>query len=87
MSISLMKFYVKIKILYNNQVIYYQLCIKGEDNKELIFNFYTIEDAICFTEQVVNKCNANAEIIKKYKSMYDNGEFENAYSKKKVKYG
>ena len=82
-SISLMRFYIKIKILHNNQVLYYQLYIKGENKDELLFNFYTIEDAICFTEQVVNKCDDTIEIMEKYKLMYNNGEFEKVYTKKK----
>ena len=45
LSISLMLFHVKIEILKNDQTIYYQLFVKGNDEKELTFNFYTIEDA------------------------------------------
>lgn len=85
MSISLVKFYVKITILHDNQNVYYQLYIKGDYDKELLFNFYTIEDAIRFTEQVVSKCDNTLEVINNYNLMFNNGEFENPYSKKKIK--
>lgn len=83
LSISLMRFYTKIKILKNNQTVYYQLYINGKDNKELTLNFYTIEDAILFTEQIIAKsCNTN-EILEKYNLMFENKVFINPYSKKR----
>ena len=85
LSISLWKFYVKIKILHNDQTVYYQMYIKAHDNEELVFNFYTIEDAISFTEQIVNKCNDSSEVVKNYELMFNNGEFEKTSSKKKIK--
>ena len=59
------------------------LCHKGEKSKELTFNFYTIEDAISFTEQIVAKsCDTN-EMLEKYISMFKNEEFKKTYSKRK----
>ena len=83
LSISLMRFYTKIKILKNDQTIYYQLYVKGNKDKDLIFNFYTIEDAILFTEQVIAKSRDTDEVLEKYVSMFENEKFKNPYSKKK----
>ena len=83
LSISLMRFYTKIKILKNDQTIYYQLYVKGNEDKELTFNFYTIEDAILFTEQTIAKSHDTNEILQKYISMFKNEKFKSSYSKKK----
>lgn len=83
LSISLMRFYVKIQILKNNQMIYYQLYTKGENNKNLTFNFYTIEDAIFFTEQIIAHSYDIDEILKKYVSMFENNVFIKSYLKKR----
>ena len=83
LSISLMKFYTKIKILKNDQIIYYQLYVKGNEDKELTFNFYTIEDAILFTERIVAESHDTNEILEKYISMFENEKFKGPYSKKK----
>ena len=85
LSISLMKFYTKIKILKNDQTIYYQLYVKGNEDKELTFNFYTIEDAILFTERIVAESHDTNEILEKYISMFENEKFMGPYSKKKKK--
>ena len=82
LSINLIGFFVKIKILKNNKFVYYQLYIKGD--KTLTFNFDTIEDAITFTEQIVNKCHDTDEVVEKYISMFENGKFViKTYRKKK----
>ena len=81
--ISLMRFYIKIKILKNDQTIYYQLCVKENEEKELTFNFYTIEDAILFTEQIIAKSHDTNEILEKYISMFKSEKFKIPYSKKK----
>ena len=75
LSIYLMRFYTKIRILKNDQTIYYQLFVKGHDEKELIFNFYAIEDAISFTEQVINKSKNSSEVLEKYTLMFENDNF------------
>ncbi len=51
--------------------------------EDLIFNFYTIEDAILFTEQVIAKSHNTYEIFEKYNEMFENEKFKNPYSKKK----
>ena len=83
LSISLMRFYAKIKILKNDQTIYFQLFVKGHDEKELTFNFYTIEDAISFTEQIINKSKDSDEVLEKYTSMFENDIFYSPFQKTK----
>ena len=83
LSISLMLFHVKIEILKNDQTIYYQLFVKGNDEKELTFNFYTIEDAISFTEQVINKSKDSNEVLEKYTLMFENNMFYSPFLKTK----
>lgn len=80
--ISLMRFYVKIKILKNDKTIYYQLLVKESEGKDLTFNFYTIEDAISFTEQTINKCQNTDEVFEKYTFMFENKMFHCLYPKK-----
>ena len=83
LSISLMLFYIKITILKNDQTIYYQLFVKGHDEKELTFNFYTIEDAISFTEQVINKSKNSNEVLEKYTLMFENNMIYSPFPKTK----
>ena len=85
LSISLMKFYVNIKISKNDEFIYYQLSIIENSNTELVFNFYTIEDAISFTEQVVANSFDINEVREKYILMFENNSFSNPYERKKKK--
>lgn len=78
LSISLMKFHAKIRILKNSQMIYYELNIKGEDNL-LTFNFYSIEDAISFTEQIVAKSHDTKEVLEKYNLMFEKEQFKSPF--------
>ena len=80
LSISLISFYTRIEILENNQTIYYRLYVKGNDNKELTFNFYTIEDAISFTEQIIAKSHDINEVLEKYIIKFENEKLNNSYS-------
>ena len=80
-SISLMRFHARINILKNNQFIYFQTIINGEDN-ELTFNFYSIEDAMSVVEQVVAKSKNTNEIIEKYILMFEKEKYEKTLSKK-----
>ena len=74
MSISLLRFHVKIIILTNNNFIYYRTIINDEQ-KELTLNFYSIEDAVGFTEKVVNNCHDIKEIIEKYEEKFEKDDF------------
>ena len=80
--ISLLRYYVDITICKNDEFIFYRLRVIDEDRKELIFNFYSLEDAVRFTEDTINKCITSEEIINSYDKQFKNNKFK---SIKKVK--
>lgn len=75
LSISLMRHHVKIKVLKNDERVFFQLEVIDSKRNKLVFNFYTLEDAISFTENVVAKCSNNIEITNAYIEMFNNDEF------------
>lgn len=74
-SISLPHLHAKFSILKNDEYVYFQLIVKDSNMKTLTFNFYTLEDVISFTENIVSKCWTNEEVVARYQQMYDDGEF------------
>jgi hypothetical protein len=74
LSISLMRHHVSIRILRSGKNNVYQLKVIDSNREELIFNFYTLEDAISFTEDVISKCYDNKEIVNNYISMFNNND-------------
>lgn len=83
LRISLMRFYVQIKVLKNEKTVYYQLFVKDSDDRELTINFYALEDAISFTEQVVNKSEDSNEVLEKYTLMFGSDIFYSPFPKTK----
>ena len=81
LSISLIRFYISIKVLKSNQSIYCRLYIKGNDDEDLILDFCTIEDALLFTEKVINKCCDLNEVLEKYNLMFSNEKNDSEPSK------
>ena len=75
-TISLMRYCVKICIDYNDINIYYRLTVYDSDMNELVFNFYSLEDAVWFTESVINKCNSYHEIIEQYEKNFNDKKFK-----------
>ena len=55
-NISLLRFHTSINILKNDDYVFFHVKVVDEYGKELKFNFYTLEDAIYFTENVVVNC-------------------------------
>ena len=86
-QISLMRFYIEITILKNNDSIYYKLEVIDNSKTELIFNFYTLEDAITFTEEIINSCYTIEEISTIYIEEFKKGKYQplKNKSKKKIK--
>jgi hypothetical protein len=83
LSISLKKFFVRINILKNDKFIFYKMTINNETQEELVFNFYSLEDAILFTEKVVANSNSNNEIVNYYYDMFNNKQFASLESSNK----
>ena len=75
-SISLMRYFVEISIDYNDVNLFYRLIIRDSNKNELVFNYYSLEDAIWFTENVINKCESFKEIINEYESEFNNNRFK-----------
>ena len=76
LAISLMRFYVGIKICSENDDIY---CIARvvnaeSDIKEISFKFLSLEEAITFTENTVAKCFTFEEVRNKYLAFRDKQE-------------
>jgi len=74
-SISLSHLHAKFNVLKNDKFIYFQLTVTDSNMQTITFNFYTLEDVISFTENVVSKCWTNEEVITRYQQMFENGEF------------
>ena len=73
--ISLMRYAVKIRVMQNEDTIYYHLEVyEYSDNADLILNFYSLSDAISFTENVVQVGYNIEDIIEKYLEKGQNGE-------------
>ncbi len=77
LSISLMRHHVSIRILRNDKNIFYQLAVIDSNRESLLLNFYTLEDAVRFTEDNISKCMDNKEILKQYKELFYNEQFAN----------
>lgn len=85
MGISLLRYYAKISILKNNDFIFYRITIIDANRKELVFNMYTLEDAVSFVENVVAISHDYDEILHEYKKMYEENKFKSPKELKKIK--
>jgi len=73
---SLMQWAVSIDFCHNGENLYFPLKVYRDGKELLTFNFYTYEDAISFTNHVINKYNTTEEIIEKYKEMFSENRFK-----------
>lgn len=78
LAISVMRYHVEIRV-YQDDIIIYKLRVVNSKKKSLIFDFYSLEDAITFTERVISKSKTLEDIKEVY-----NDSFENSKSKEKV---
>ncbi len=82
-SASLRHWAVSIDFCHNGKNLYFPLKVY-KDGKELLkFNFYTYEDAISFTNHVVNKCWTTDEILEKYQEMFSEKKLKSLEEKVK----
>ena len=81
-STSLMNWYVSIDISMNNKNLLFPLKVYKGGKVVLTFNFYTFEDAIGFTNNVVNKSWSIEDIVLKYQTMFSENCFVGANGKK-----
>lgn len=76
LSISLSHYYVKIIICKNDDFIFYKLEVFNNNKAELTFNFYSLEDAIIFTETTILKQLTIKEIIESYQTQFRQNKFK-----------
>ena len=74
LTISLMRFHVKIQLKQAKERIIVQLIITDQEQKNLSFHFNTLEEAITFTERIIDKSANNQEIIDKYMEFQEKKE-------------
>jgi len=76
LSISLISFYVNIKMISENDEIYYIARVINSESeiKEVGFKFLSLEEAITFTENIVSKCFTFDELRDKYIVFRDSKE-------------
>ncbi len=74
-TISLPHLHAKFNVLKNDTFIYFQLIVTDSSMETLDLNFYTLEDVIMFTEDVVNKCFSKEDVLDKYQQMCKGGVF------------
>ena len=85
LSISLMRYFVKISICQNNKFIFYRLEVFEKGRVALVLNFYSLSDAIHFTEKIIQKCTEISEIVQQYISRFQTGEFNQTIKNEKIK--
>lgn len=65
MGISLMKYYVDIELVSKNDKVMAKLRLNDENMKRLVFMFESLEEAVTFAEDVINKdCYVSIDDIK-----------------------
>lgn len=85
LSISFLRYHVSIRILKNDKTIFYQLEVMNSNREVLLFNFYSLEDAIIFTEQIIQKSKTLKEIVKSYQEQFKEEKFKSFQKVKKLK--
>ena len=77
LAISLIRYYVSIRLIDEDEKNVFLLKVStGMAEKEISLKFDSMEDAIVFTEDVIDKCSSLDEI----KTVY----YDTLYDKKKV---
>lgn len=76
LSVSTMNHHTTITVCKNKKEIFFRVRILNSEREELIFNFYSLEDAIAFTEKTVSQCRNNDEIVEKYCEQYQKGKLK-----------
>lgn len=74
-SISLMRFYVGIEIMKDDVDVFYRLSVYKDNKVALVFDFYSLEDAVRFTEDEIDECYTIDDIVAIYKEDYPENKF------------
>ena len=84
LSLSLIRYFLKITICKNDYDIYFRLEVYENSKVVLTFNFYSLEEAICFAEETIQKCNSVKEIADCYTKQWQTGKLKRTKNKKLV---
>lgn len=76
LSIALPHYYVKITTSKNDDFIFYKLEVINNSKIELTFNFYSLEDAIVFTETTIARLLTIKEIVESYQGQFRQNKFK-----------
>jgi hypothetical protein len=79
-SISLMNFFVSINFSSEDNELAAQLTVNNSEMEKLSFTFYSLENAIEFTENVISKCNSLEDISKAFNEKNEHGEIKRKVS-------
>ncbi len=70
LSISLLNYWIDINIKNRNNDLYVQLEIIDSNMQRYMFDFATLEEAVSFTENVINKYKSIQKIAIVYEDKY-----------------
>ena len=74
LSISLLRFFARINIQYENNRIVYVLNVHDSEKNELSLHFSSLENAISFAEETVLKADYLYEIADQYQLLMNQGQ-------------
>ena len=80
LDISLMRFYVEINIKDNK----FKMKVYDSNQETILLNFNTLEEAITYTENIINNCRNIEEILDKYNEYIDVNNQINDYLNQSV---
>ena len=78
---SLMRFFVKLNLLSKDDNIICQLSIYENSRVVLIYNFDTLEEALYFCYEIVNKCEDKVQIIAMHNEFCQRLKLDKKYRK------
>ncbi len=72
-SISLMNLHASIKILNQDGTFLFPIVVVDREMNTSVVNFYSLEEAITFVEDVIRTCRSRKAVLEKYHEMLDSG--------------
>lgn len=76
LAISLNDMYCTITFEHTDYLKYYTLGVKDQFNNNYQFGFYSLEDAVSFTEDTVSYCRSGEEAVQEYYEQFAEGKFK-----------
>ena len=76
LSFSFCHYHVDIRISRNDNFIFYHLDVYSKGKIDLTLNFYSLEDAVMFTEKEIDNSIDKKDILKRYIKKFKGDEFK-----------